>query len=63
VSLMMRLRTVLMCAALEIAVLQGAPMRPEEICELMQTTNVPKLAHVLPAENEDGDGCGRPAQK
>jgi hypothetical protein len=41
---------------LEFAALAGVPMRPEEIQELMRTTNQPKLAHVLPDESERGDG-------
>jgi hypothetical protein len=40
---------------LEVGVLSGAPMRPEEIRELMQQLNEPRLAHVLPSEDDDGD--------
>ena len=40
---------------LEFAALAGAPMRPEEIQELMQTMNQPKLAHVLRDESDTGD--------
>ena len=50
-----RLRTVAICAMLEFAALSGSPMRPEEIKSLMQQLNQPKLAHVLPAEEKDGD--------
>lgn len=53
-SLGKRLRTIVLCAALELGVLSGVPMRPEEIRALMQQINQPKLAHVLPAEDEDG---------
>ena len=53
-SLGKRLRTILLCAALEMGVLSGVPMRPEEIRALMKQINQPKLAHVLPAEDEDG---------
>jgi hypothetical protein len=42
------------CAVLEMGVLVGAPMRPDEIQELMHQMNQPKLAHVLPSENDDG---------
>ena len=49
-----RLRTLLACALFEIGVLAGAPMRPEEIRELMHQMNQPTLAHVLPSE-EDAD--------
>ena len=52
-----RLRTLLLCAALEVGVLSGVPMRPEEIRALMNQLNQPKLAHVLPSDNErDGRG-------
>jgi len=48
-----RLRTILVCAMLEYAALMGAPMRPEEIKELMHTMNQPKFAHVVTDENGD----------
>lgn len=51
-----RLRTIFLCAALQFAVLTGVPMRPEEIRELMQTMNQPKVAHTLPEEKQPGDG-------
>lgn len=54
-SLRKRLRTILMCAALELGVLSGVPMRPEEIRALMNQMNQPKLAHVVPADEERGD--------
>jgi hypothetical protein len=37
---------------LEFAALIGLPMRPEQINELMRTMNQPKLAHVIPDEEE-----------
>jgi hypothetical protein len=55
-----RLRTIVLCLAVEFAVLSGVPMRPEEIRELMQTMNAPKVVHVLPEEDESGDGNGPP---
>ena len=51
-----RLRTIFVCSMLEFAVLFGLPMRPEEIEKLMRTMNQPTLAHVLPDEDERGDG-------
>ena len=51
-----RLRTILVCAVLEYAALVGSPMRPEEIQELMRNMNQPKLAQVIPDENDHGDG-------
>jgi ferredoxin len=50
-----RLRTILVCSMLEFAALFGLPMRPEQIEELMRTMNQPKLAHVIPDEDEDGE--------
>jgi hypothetical protein len=39
----------------EIGVLSGVPVRPDEIQQLMNQMNQPKLAHVLPADEEGGD--------
>ena len=61
-SLKERMRTIFMCAALELGVLSGVPMRPEEIRALMNQINQPKLAHVLPTDNQSGDDpCSRVA--
>ena len=54
-SLRQRLRVLVACAALEVGVLMGVPMRPDEIQSLMQQMNQPVLAHVLPSEDETGD--------
>ena len=66
-SLKTRLRTIFMCAALELGVLSGVPMRPEEIRSLMNQINQPKLAHVLPTDEQSGDdpptGSPRPHQE
>lgn len=51
-----RLRTILVCSMLEFAALVGMPMRAEQIQELMRTMNRPTIAHVVPAEDEHGDG-------
>jgi hypothetical protein len=56
VSLMTRLRVLLVCVVLQAGVLVGVPVRPDEIQELMHQMNQPKLAHVLPSENDDGGG-------
>jgi hypothetical protein len=55
VSLVNRLRVFVVCVGLEIGVLAGVPMRPDEIQELMNQLNQPKMAHVLPSENDEGD--------
>jgi len=44
------------CLGLEIGVLSGVPMRPDEIQDLMNQMNQPKVAHVLPTEDDEGDG-------
>jgi hypothetical protein len=45
------------CIGLEVGVLSGVAVRPEEIRELMHQMNQPKIAHVLPAA-DDHDGGG-----
>jgi len=54
-SLQNRLRSVMVCLVLEFGALIGMPMRPEEIKELMQTLNQPKVAHTTPADEDKGD--------
>ena len=50
-----RLRVFLACAGLELGVLMGVPMRPDQIEELMHQMNQPKLAHVLRNEDDAGE--------
>jgi hypothetical protein len=45
----------LACLTLLGGVWVGVPMRPAEIEDLMSQMNRPKIAHVLPAEDEEGD--------
>jgi hypothetical protein len=54
-SLASRLRVVFICAALQLGVFSGVPMRPDEIQQLMHQMNQPKLAHVLTGDDEGGD--------
>jgi len=54
-TLKSRLRTVLCCVVLEVALLAGASMRPDEIRELMDTLAKPKLARTNPDRPDDGD--------
>jgi len=56
VSLKKKLRTIFLCAALELGVISGVPMRPHEIRALMHQMNQPTLAHVLPSDDEGGNG-------
>jgi len=53
-SIASRLRVLVLCTALEMGVISGVPMRPGEIQELMNQMNQPKVAHVLPTENDSG---------
>ncbi len=52
----------LLCAFLQLGVLAGVPMRPEEIQRLLRLMNTPKVASELPEGEEHGDGGepGRP---
>jgi hypothetical protein len=43
------------CAILALASIGGAPMRPEEVEELMYSMTQPKIAHTLPDDTENGD--------
>jgi hypothetical protein len=43
------------CLVLGLGSLQGAPMCPEEIEALMAAMNTPKIAHLRPEENNNGD--------
>ena len=54
-SLASRLRVIVVCVGLEIGVLSGVPMRPDDIQDLMNQMNQPRMAHQLPSENEQGD--------
>ena len=50
-----KFRTLLLCMALGLGSLIGVPMRPEQIQELMQTLNQPKVARTIPQENEQDE--------
>jgi hypothetical protein len=45
----------LCCVVLEAGVLLGVPMRPEQIRELMQMLNKPKIAQTGPEQTAHGD--------
>jgi hypothetical protein len=55
VSIRSRLRTALCCAVLQVGVVIGVPMRPEQIQELMRDLSAPKIARTIPDERENGD--------
>jgi hypothetical protein len=55
-SLRDRLRVVVVCVALQMGVITGVPMVPDRIRELLMEMNQPTLAHLLPADENDGSG-------
>jgi hypothetical protein len=54
-SIKRKLRETLLCMVLGAGSLIGVPMRAEEIEELMDLMNQPRIAHTLPDENDTGD--------
>jgi len=51
-----KLRVLTVGLILQAGVFVHCPMRPEQIEEVMRQMNQPKLAHVLPSDEDDGDG-------
>jgi hypothetical protein len=64
VSIKRKLRALLLCLPLLLGSMVGAPMRPDEIEELMQAMNQQKIAYTTRDESENGDGTMKcpPAQ-
>jgi hypothetical protein len=60
VSLRRRLRNLIVCIALECGVLSGVPIQARELKELLERLNQATLAHVLPSQQQDGDGPSEP---
>ena len=54
-SLRKSLRTILICMVLQVGVLSGVPMRPEQVRELMFQLGTPKVAHSSPEERHSSD--------
>ena len=48
-----KIRKALLIGTIGLGLLTGWPMRPEEIENLMQQMNRPKMAHVLREESEE----------
>lgn len=48
-------RRVLLCLVLQFGVMIGAPMRPEEIRELLYSMNRPKIVRNIPDESAKGE--------
>jgi len=55
VSIRKSLRTIVTCMVLQVGVLSGVPMRPEQVRELMFQLGTPKVAHTSPDERHSGD--------
>lgn len=54
-SWMEKLRTIFVCLTLEVGVLFGVPMKPEEIQKLLRDMNQVTVAETLPEEEETGE--------
>ena len=49
------LRTIFACMVLQVGLLSGVPMRPEQIRALMFQLSTPKVAHTSPDERHSSD--------
>lgn len=47
-------RRVLLCAVLQVGVMAGVPVRPDEIVRLMESLSRPRVECVAPDENDRG---------
>jgi len=54
-SLRQKFRNVLLVGMIALALMVGAPVRPDLIEELLASINRPKIAHVLRQEKEDAE--------
>lgn len=45
----------MVCAMLQLGVTMGVPMRPDKVEELIHQMNQPKMAHVLPGKDNEGE--------
>ena len=52
----LRWRALVLCAVLELGVLAGVPMRPDEIARLMRWLGAPRAEQANPDEAQGGDG-------
>ena len=55
-SLKHLLRTLAVCLPLSLGSILGVPMKPEDIKELMERLNQPKVTVSIPDDSENGDG-------
>jgi hypothetical protein len=49
-------RRVLLCAVLQLGVLAGVPVRPDEVVRLMESLSRPRAERVDPDESDRGSG-------
>jgi hypothetical protein len=54
-SLRSKLAKAVFCGMLACASIGGLPLRAEEVEELLQAVNQPKIAHSIPEDAENGD--------
>ena len=54
-TLQAKLRKLLLCCALQLGLLAGAPMRPEEIEDLLRTMRQTKVVRVVEDRSADED--------
>jgi len=51
-----RVRTLFLCIVLEVGLMSGLPMRPDEIARLMRALAGPRIEQTRPDEAAKGDG-------
>lgn len=55
-----RLRSLFLCVVLEVGLMAGVPMRPDEIARLMRLLAGPKAEQTNPDDAQKGDDKGGP---
>ena len=55
-----RWRSLFLCVVLEVGLMAGVPMRPDEIARLMRMMSGPRVEQSAPDEAGKGDGAGAP---
>ena len=53
-------RSLFLCVVLEVGLMAGVPMRPDEIARLMRMMSAPRVEQASPDEAAKGDGNDRP---
>ena len=55
-----RWRSLFLCLVLEVGLMAGVPMRPDEIARLMRMMSGPRIEQSTPDDAAKGDGDDRP---